>query len=153
MRTILLTGAAIVVGLGLVTAVQAGPLWHMKQDLLDCASLAYVAQQLNCAEEVISDEGKSNDGNYQKIRQSNEATLGYPHDLVQLNVGGNLVVEGDYNTQKIYQSNSYDDSNLNVGTQTPVQINVGLNVVEDGDDNTQVISQSNSLTIGNNYPE
>jgi hypothetical protein len=133
-----------------VTAVQAGPLWHLKKDLGTCAFLtAIFSQQGNCAMNVGTDEGYSNDWNRQKIKQKNEAELNYEQDFRQLNVGGNLVVEGDGNHQSIRQKNEYENYSYVGSSEGPTQTNYAINVVEDGDHNSQSISQSNSLTINN----
>lgn len=149
MRSLLLASAAIM-ALTSATAVQAGPLWHLKKDLGTCAFLtAMFSQQGNCAMNVVSDEGRSNDWNKQKIKQKNEAELNYEQDFLQLNVGGNLVVEGDGNHQSIKQKNEYDNYSYVGSSEGPTQTNYAINVVEDGDHNSQSISQSNSLTINN----
>lgn len=151
MRRLLLASAAVL-ALTSVTAVQAGPLWHLKKDLGTCAFLtALFSNQGNCAMNVVADPeyGYGNDWNKQKIKQKNEAELNYEQDFLQLNVGGNLVVEGDGNKQKIKQKNEYENYSYVGSSDGPVQTNYAINVVEDGNDNSQSISQSNSLTINN----
>lgn len=154
MRKLLLASAAVL-ALTSVTAVQAGPLWHLKKDLSQCAFLAAMfSNQGNCAQNVVADPqyGYGNDWNKQKIKQKNEADLNYGQDFLQLNVGGNLVEEGDGNRQSIRQKNEYDNYSYTGSGSGPTQSNYALNVVEDGDNNSQSISQSNSLTIHNSAP-
>lgn len=149
MRRLLLASTAIL-ALASATAVQAGPFWHLKKDLTHCAVVGYfVAQQTNCAINMVAKPHHgSNDYNTQDIIQDNAATLKYPQDFRQINVGGNLVVKGDGNDQSIDQSNEYTNNKHYGSDYGPTQLNVGVNVVEKGDDNTQSITQSNSITIG-----
>ncbi|MDB5542714.1 MAG: hypothetical protein JWQ89_4441, partial [Devosia sp.] len=60
---------------------------------------------------------------------------------------GNVVDEGDYNTQTIDQANTYTNPTTYGSYSGPVQTNFGLNVVEYGDNNEQTITQTNTLTV------
>jgi len=150
MRSLLIAGVATAV-LGSAAAISTPVLadgvirhcvWH---------GLTSGTTQVQCAHNVVKDPPhwwQSNDDNFQLIKQNQEAELEYnPYSTQQLQVGLNVVGEGDDNAQIIKQHQDLDNNEYygNGGLQ---QLQVGVNTVEDGDDNKQVIKQSQSLQIG-----
>lgn len=145
MRTILLAGAAIVALGSMPTTANAGALYIAKHLLSKCFdAVEYVKPDANCAANHVSTGygHRSSDDNTQKIKQKNRNFLfgTDPDDLRQINVGVNVVYNGDDNYQSIKQKNKA----IGIFSDDIEQTNVGLNTVDNGDDNTQKIEQSNS---------
>ena len=73
--------------------------------------------------------------------------VGTDDGLVQVQVGGNIVGNGDNNKQVISQSQHLKDHSYEA-PEGPLQVQAAANIVEQGSHNTQVITQSQSLTLG-----
>jgi hypothetical protein len=160
MRTILVAGAAaLLLGGTSLTPAVAGGFWSLGKVIHDCYDEATGHNDAIvawCASNSIDDEGRSNDGNVQRIKQD----LDYrghnvdEDDLEDSRIIGlarNNVEEGDdnhqYIKQDIYVSEDGDHGYADVYNDGVVALAVASNNVEDGDENSQSIVQTGSVII------
>lgn len=159
MRMILVAGAAAFMLGTSLTPAMADPFWFLGKTIEECYDEATGQDDAIvawCASNNIDDEGRSNDGNVQKIKQDldyrgknvDEDDL---EDSRIIGVARNNVEEGDDNTQKIkqdiYVKEDGDHGHADVYNDGVVALAVASNNVEDGDDNYQSISQTGSVKI------
>ncbi len=151
MRSVILVGAAALALGTMMSPAAAGPFWFLGKTISECVHVGVHhnhAAQVQCGYNNVDDDGRSNDDNVQRIKQRQNAQVKHFYlGTLQLQVGKNYVEEGDNNTQKVRQSQSYRGK-VAIGTQ---QLQVGVNSVEDGDNNTQTIKQSQSLSVGGGH--
>ena len=168
--TILAGAAALAFGASPAMAQGPNPFFVPLIALGACASQAYEGvPQVQCG--VNYDQGHHNnqystfgdnggggeswddeDGSHQSIKQTQKAKLPYyftePEGNIQLQVGANIISNGDNDSQHITQTQKLKDYSLGAEPEGTLQFQGALNVAVDADNDHQSITQSQSLQIG-----